>query len=96
MTAGIINFPEFAKEEFLFCPLLDARRMEVYCAGYNKKLETIKETAAEIIDAFSFSELLAKNKMVFFLVMVLQNVKNCCGPTPMPFLWMMCFLQQRI
>jgi len=66
MTAGIINFPEFAKEEFLFCPLLDARRMEVYCAGYNKKLETIKETAAEIIDAFSFSELLAKNKMVFF------------------------------
>jgi tRNA threonylcarbamoyladenosine biosynthesis protein TsaB len=66
MTTGIINFPEFAEEEFLFCPMLDARRMEVYCAIYNKKLETIKEITAEIIDVSSFSEMLAKNKIIFF------------------------------
>jgi len=46
--------------------MLDARRMEVYCAIYNKKLETIKEITAEIIDVSSFSEMLAKNKIIFF------------------------------
>ena len=76
MTAGIINTAEFADDDFLFCPMLDARRMEVYCAVYNNKLEVIKDTAAEIIDASCFSEQLAKNKMVFFG----DGADKCKGP----------------
>jgi tRNA threonylcarbamoyladenosine biosynthesis protein TsaB len=51
---------------FLFCPMIDARRMEVYCAIYDSSLTCVKETAAEIIDEQSFFGVLAKNKIIFF------------------------------
>ncbi len=50
----------------LFCPMIDARRMEVYCAIYNKSNQLIRETAAEIIDAHSFQQLLEKYPIYFF------------------------------
>ena len=46
--------------------MIDARRMEVYCAVYDEHLNEIKKTSAEIIDENSFSELLEKNKILFF------------------------------
>jgi len=50
----------------LFCPMIDARRMEVYTAVINSKGEKIVPTAAEIIDESSFSELLKTNQILFF------------------------------
>jgi len=50
----------------LFCPMIDARRMEVYTALYNENDEQIEETKAEIIDEHSFSNYLENNKVVFF------------------------------
>ena len=50
----------------LFCPMLDARRMEVYCAVYDSDGNEIRSTAAEIIDANSFSDLLKENQIIFF------------------------------
>ena len=50
----------------LFCPMIDAKRMEVYCAVYDDHLNEIKKTSAEIIDENSFSDLLRKHKMFFF------------------------------
>lgn len=50
----------------LFCPMLDARRMEVYCSIYDFHGNVIKDTAAEIIDEYSFSDILKTNKIVFF------------------------------
>lgn len=50
----------------LFCPMLDARRMEVYCAIYDLDGKQIKETAAEIIDEHSFSSLLNEHTIYFF------------------------------
>jgi tRNA threonylcarbamoyladenosine biosynthesis protein TsaB len=50
----------------LFCPMIDAKRMEVYCAVYDENTREIKKTSAEIIDENSFSDLLAKNKIYFF------------------------------
>jgi tRNA threonylcarbamoyladenosine biosynthesis protein TsaB len=39
----------------LFCPMLDARRMEVYAAIFDKDLNTVKETSAQILpEALSF------------------------------------------
>lgn len=54
------------KNDYLLCPMIDARRMEVYCTVFNQKLEMIKETAAEIITEDSFSELMKDHKIVFF------------------------------
>jgi tRNA threonylcarbamoyladenosine biosynthesis protein TsaB len=50
----------------LFCPMIDARRMEVYCAIYDKNNIEIKATEAKIINNESFSDLLKTNKIVFF------------------------------
>lgn len=35
--------------DILFCPMLDARRMEVYTAVYDKNLNAIKKTSAQIV-----------------------------------------------
>jgi tRNA threonylcarbamoyladenosine biosynthesis protein TsaB len=48
------------------CPMIDARRMEVYTAVFNAAGELVKPTAAEIIDGNSFSDILAENKVLFF------------------------------
>jgi len=47
------------------CPMIDARRMEVFCAIYDEKGKEIYPTTAEIIDGNSFSALLAKHTIVF-------------------------------
>lgn len=56
------KFPE-AK---LFCPMIDARRMEVYTALFNCKGELVAETSAQIIDNKSFGAFLDTNKVLFF------------------------------
>lgn len=53
-------------EIFLLCPMIDARRMEVYTSVFSEDLNEIGETQAKIIDENSFSELLKKNKIIFF------------------------------
>ncbi len=50
----------------LLCPMIDARRMEVYAAFYNTKGECVKPTAADIIDENSYLDLLDKHAIYFF------------------------------
>ncbi len=50
----------------LFCPMIDARRMEVYTALYNTEGEAVSEVAAEIIDEHSFAGYFKKHKILFF------------------------------
>ena len=61
-----IHFALNSKEEMLFCPMIDARRMEVYTALYNSKGEEIKPVSAEIIGEDFLSEYLKDNKILFF------------------------------
>jgi len=49
----------------LFCPMIDARRMEVYTALYNGYGEEIRPVSAEIIDSDFLSELLENHKILF-------------------------------
>ena len=49
----------------LLCPMIDARRMEVFTAVYTNSLEIIKEPASMIIDENSFSDLLAQKSICF-------------------------------
>ena len=65
LTCSVIfkgNFPEDA----LFCPMIDARRMEVYSAIYDLGLNEIKPISADIIDENSYLEYLDKNVIYFF------------------------------
>jgi tRNA threonylcarbamoyladenosine biosynthesis protein TsaB len=53
-------------DNLLFCPMIDARRMEVYTALYNLKGEQLEAVSAKIIDENSFSEKLEESKIAFF------------------------------
>ncbi len=51
----------------LLAPMLDARRMEVYCAIYEvHSMREIESTQAIIIDENAFADLLENNKIIFF------------------------------
>jgi tRNA threonylcarbamoyladenosine biosynthesis protein TsaB len=64
MTDGMIS--ESNEEDTLFCPMIDARRMEVFTAVFDAKSNRVKPTSAEIIDQDSFSDMLKTNKVIFF------------------------------
>jgi tRNA threonylcarbamoyladenosine biosynthesis protein TsaB len=53
------------KEVDLICPLIDARRMEVFTGIYDSTLTEVKKPYAMIINESSFSEILASNKVIF-------------------------------
>ena len=57
-----------AKEESadLLCPMIDARRMEVFTAIYTKELEIVKDPAAITLNENSFAEYLSSNSICFF------------------------------
>jgi tRNA threonylcarbamoyladenosine biosynthesis protein TsaB len=50
----------------LLCPMIDARRMEVYNAVFRSDGTTIRETSADIINETSYSEMLETGKVIFF------------------------------
>ena len=72
---------KFNTMNHLLCPMLDARRMEVYCALFNKENKFMQETQAKIIDENSFSEILEGEKILFFGdgALKTQNLLNRSG-----------------
>ena len=58
---------EAVRGEFrMLCPMIDARRMEVYNAFYSPDLQEISPAAATVVDENSFAEQLAQGKVAFF------------------------------
>lgn len=50
----------------LICPMIDARRMEVYNALFDQQKNWVRETKAEIITASSFEDELKQHPIIFF------------------------------
>ncbi|MEX1202626.1 MAG: tRNA (adenosine(37)-N6)-threonylcarbamoyltransferase complex dimerization subunit type 1 TsaB [Ferruginibacter sp.] len=50
----------------LLCPIIDARRMEVFTAVYNEALETVVAAKAMLLNNDSFVDILLQNKVLFF------------------------------
>lgn len=57
---------EYDLDDALLCPMLDARRMEVYCMLTNKVGQIIELTQAKVIDELSFSTFLDQKTIYFF------------------------------
>lgn len=65
LTVAAIERSQPANQE-LFCPMIDARRMEVYYALYDRELFLIKEAQAQVVDEnFIFSSSIAKRIYYF-------------------------------
>lgn len=50
----------------LLCPMIDARRMEVYSIVYDASLTPLQPVKAEVIDELSYAELLSLQPISFF------------------------------
>lgn len=53
-------------DDALLCPMIDARRNEVYATVYDRALNVVQETAAVIVTEESFADLLATHPVYFF------------------------------
>jgi tRNA threonylcarbamoyladenosine biosynthesis protein TsaB len=65
MVVGMMKNSKLAESGTLFCPMIDARRMEVYTALYDTALNEVAPVTAKIIDESSFSKILS-NQIVYF------------------------------
>jgi len=54
-----------AMEEVVLCPMIDARRMEVYCALYSHQGTRLNSVEAKIIDENSFLDQLHTTRVIF-------------------------------
>ena len=63
------------KPTTLFCPMIDARRMEVYAAFFNADRTLYRAVSADIISENSYEEILEKHAVYFF-----GNGSDKCRP----------------
>lgn len=54
------------EDDALVCPMLDARRMEVYAAVYDRALREIRPVGADVVDADTYRGYLDKHPVYFF------------------------------
>lgn len=62
----IANSQEPMAKEPLLCPMLDARRMEVYAALYDRALHEIRPVGADIVTAETYKQWLDERPVFFF------------------------------
>jgi tRNA threonylcarbamoyladenosine biosynthesis protein TsaB len=53
-------------EKQLFCPMIDARRMEVFTALYDAELKNIVQPKSLVLDETAFADFLARGEIIFF------------------------------
>lgn len=65
LCVPILLHHEISEDAFL-CPMIDARRMEVYTAIYDRALNPIEAVSAQIITENSFLDILERGPIYFF------------------------------
>ena len=61
-----VLFRDDIPEEALLCPMIDARRTEVYATVYDRALGVVKASHAEVVTPDSFKEQLDRGPVYFF------------------------------
>ena len=66
LKAMAFGVNKYNNQKSLLCPMIDARRMEVFCLVTDSDLKVFEETNAKVIDENSFDGFLDNNSMLFF------------------------------
>jgi tRNA threonylcarbamoyladenosine biosynthesis protein TsaB len=61
----LLRYPDL-EEDALLCPMLDARRMEVFAGVYDRALRQVRDVQADIVDAGTYREWLDRHPVYFF------------------------------
>ena len=70
--AGILAVDKW--DDAVLCPMVDARRMEVYTRLYNAKGEPLSEVSAEIVDEHTFADVRRDKQLIIFG----NGAEKCC------------------
>ena len=69
-TLEVLCVPVLLRHELpddaLLCPMIDARRMEVYAAVFNRALRPVRATMADVVDQTTYKEFLDEHPVYFF------------------------------
>jgi tRNA threonylcarbamoyladenosine biosynthesis protein TsaB len=69
-TLELLSVPVLLRHELpddaLLCPMIDARRMEVYAAIYDRALRPVREVGADVVDENTYREFLDRHPVYFF------------------------------
>lgn len=70
--AGVLTVE--AWDDAVLCPMVDARRMEVYTRLYNAQGEPLSEVSAEVVDEHTFADVRRDRQLVIFG----NGAEKCC------------------
>ena len=65
ITVGPLLYDDDMPDDALLVPMIDARRMEVYAAVYDRALHTVREVGADIVTADTYREWLDRAPVYF-------------------------------
>ncbi|MBP1540875.1 MAG: tRNA (adenosine(37)-N6)-threonylcarbamoyltransferase complex dimerization subunit type 1 TsaB [Prevotella sp.] len=66
MCVPLLLAERIAEEDALLCPMIDARRMEVYAALYDRALKVVRPVGADVVGADTYKEWLDERPVYFF------------------------------
>jgi tRNA threonylcarbamoyladenosine biosynthesis protein TsaB len=66
MAEGFRQSHPHIDPETLLCPMIDARRMEVYTAIFDTEIQPLESVNAKVLDHQTFESYLARHPMMFF------------------------------
>ena len=66
LAVPILLHHESIEEEALLVPMIDARRMEVYSAVYDRALKEVRGIQADVVDENTYKEYLDRGPVYFF------------------------------
>lgn len=66
LCVPVLLFHEEVEDDALLVPMIDARRMEVYSAVYDRALKSVRGIQADIVEADTYREYLDRGPVYFF------------------------------
>ncbi len=66
LAVPVLLHHESIEEDALLVPMIDARRMEVYSAVYDRSLKAVRAIQADVVDGDTYKEFFDKGPVYFF------------------------------
>lgn len=66
LSVPVLLNNEELEDDALLCPMIDARRMEVYAGIYDRALHPVRGISADVVDAGTYREYLDSHPVYFF------------------------------
>ena len=66
LCVPVLLYHEEVEDDALIVPMIDARRMEVYSAVYDRALRPVRDVQADVVEADTYREFLDRGPVYFF------------------------------